>query len=74
MRLLKWIGWLLAAIIVVGGILAAFNWQKLVRLNAVNTLFAEENIVRNFSNMNEMFFSKEIPGAGEVSDWEVSEI
>ena len=73
MRILKWIGYLLLALLLLAGILAVFNWDKLVRLNAVNTLFAEENIVSNFSGMREVFFNKNIPSDGEVTAWEVDE-
>ncbi|MEM7214245.1 MAG: serine hydrolase [Pseudomonadota bacterium] len=70
MRILKGIGVLLLALIVGAGILAYLNWDKLVRLNAVNTLFSEEKIVVNFSNMRDLFFHTEIPSSGEVIAWE----
>ncbi len=69
MRVLKWFGYLLLLLVVV----AAFNWEKIVRLNAVNTLFSEEKIVSNFSTMNELFLFAEIPSGGEVTAWQTEE-
>ncbi len=60
-KILKWGLRSIGLLLVVGAILAAFNWERLVRLYNVNTLFEEENIVTNFSNMKEMFFWKPIP-------------
>lgn len=48
-------------LVVVGAILAFFNWERLVRLYNINNLFAEENIVRNFSHMKDIFFSAPVP-------------
>ena len=70
MRILKWLGYALLALIVLAGILAFFNWERLVRLNAVNTLFSEEKIVGNFSSMRDLFFYTGIPSSGEVVAWE----
>jgi|GEM_PF-6016668 len=59
----KWIKWTLrlsAFLLVVGAILVAFNWERLLRLYNVNTLFAQKNIIHNFSNMKKMFFWKPI--------------
>lgn len=70
MRLLKWIAYAIIALIVLGAILAFFNWDRLVRLNTVNTLFSEELIVSNFSNMNKAFFNVPVPAEGDVEDWE----
>ncbi len=58
-----WIKWTLrffGILVVVGAILLAFNWERLLRLYNVNTLFAQENIIRNFSNMKDMFFWKPV--------------
>lgn len=43
--------------------LALWKREALVRLNAVNTLFAEDRIVSNFSNMGTMFETRPIPVA-----------
>ncbi|MCP4184209.1 MAG: serine hydrolase [Hyphomicrobiales bacterium] len=58
-----WIKWtlrLFGILVVVGAILLAFNWERLLRLYNVNTLFAQEKIIRNFSNMKDMFFWKPV--------------
>ena len=70
MKILKWLGFTLLTLLVVVGVLAAFNWEKLVRLNNVNTLFSEELIVSNFSNMDKAFFNVPVPSGGEVEPWE----
>ena len=62
-KFIKWGLHIVGALVIVGAILAAFNWERLVRLYNVNTLFDEANIIRNFSNMKEMFFSTPIPNA-----------
>jgi len=58
-----WIKWTLrffGILVVVGAIVVAFNWERLLRLYNVNTLFAQENIIQNFSNMKDMFFWKPV--------------
>lgn len=72
MRILKFISAVLLFLIIVGGILAFVFWDKLVRLNAVNTLFSEELIVSNFSNMDKAFFNTSIPSSGDLETWEVA--
>ncbi|MGI9350300.1 MAG: serine hydrolase domain-containing protein [Rhizobiaceae bacterium] len=72
MRILKWLGYALVVLIMLAGILAILNWNRLVRLNAVNTLFSEEKIVSNFSGMRNLFFHTEIPSSGEVATWQSS--
>lgn len=69
MRILKWLGGIVLVILIAGAVLAVFNWEKLVRLNKVNTLFSEELIVSNFSNMGEAFLNVPIPSRGDVEPW-----
>ena len=69
MRILIWIGYVLLVLVGLAAILAFFNWDKLVRLNTVNTLFSEELIVSNFSNMDKAFFNVPIPSEGDVEEW-----
>ncbi|MBL4891658.1 MAG: serine hydrolase [Rhizobiaceae bacterium] len=52
---------ILGVLVVIGAVAVAFNWDRVVRLYNVNKLFAEENIVRNFSHMEDMFFSAAVP-------------
>ncbi|MDJ0613781.1 MAG: serine hydrolase [Rhizobiaceae bacterium] len=70
MRILKWLGGIVLALVLIGAVLAFFNWEKLVRLNTVNTLFSEELIVSNFSSMDKAFFHVPVPAEGEVEAWE----
>lgn len=60
-KILKWGLRILGVLVVIGGVAAAYNWERIVRLINVNSLFAEENIVRNFSHMDDMFFSAPVP-------------
>jgi len=70
MRVLKWLGASILALVIIAGVLAVIYWDKLVRLNTVNTLFSEELIVSNFSNMDKAFFNVPIRSAGDVEAWE----
>ena len=69
-RLLRWIGNLLLVVLLIAAMLVALNWDRLVRLNAVNTLFSEEKIVSNFSNMRSLFFNADIPSSGTTVPWQ----
>lgn len=62
-KILKWGLRIFGVLVVIGGVAAAFNWDRLVRLVNVNNLFAEDNIVRNFSHMEDIFFSAPVPNA-----------
>ena len=70
MRILKWSAYVLLAVLCLAVGLALFNWEKLVRLNAVNTLFSEEKIVSNFSQMNTLFLHKPVVAEGVVIPFE----
>ncbi|MEM7191146.1 MAG: serine hydrolase [Pseudomonadota bacterium] len=51
-------------------VVAALIWrEELERLYRVNTLFNEDRIVANFSNMRAMFLSVDIPRGGEVYEF-----
>ncbi len=68
-RILKFFTYSLGAIILAVLVLAAFNIDRVKRLHAVNTLFAEEKIVSNFSNMKIAFAFSPIIDSGEVEPW-----
>ena len=51
-KILKYTGIVVGSILVVCAILIAFNFNKVVRLYRVVTLFNEDVVVENFSNMN----------------------
>lgn len=72
MRILKWIGLFVLALVITSGIFAGIYWDRLVRLNAVNTLFAEDRIVGNFSHMDALFFHAPIPASGRRQPWDVA--
>jgi len=57
-RILKSLLWLVVALVVAGGALALWKREDLTRLIAVNTLFAEDRIVDNFSNMDRLFLHR----------------
>ncbi|MEE9314087.1 MAG: serine hydrolase [Rhizobiaceae bacterium] len=69
-RALKFFGLFVGAILVLGAIVAAFNVDRLKRLHAVNTLFSEDKITANFSNMKGAFAFSPIVDSGEVEKWE----
>ena len=70
MRILKWTGVVVLALIVISAVLAAFNRERLVRLHAVNTLFSEDRIVENFSNMGTMFLTTPVPSDSSSVAWQ----
>jgi len=43
-----------------GGAFIALNWENIQRLKTVNTLFDEDKIVHNFSNMNKAFLHQDL--------------
>ncbi len=56
----KWVkrgGMALLVLVVVAAGLAFWKREAITRLLAVNALFTEENLVRNFSHMDDMFFN-----------------
>lgn len=63
--------WSLRGFLVIAVVLAAgvgWKWDDIQRLLAVNSLFAEDRIVGNFSSMDRLFFHTELPrGTGPVS-------
>ena len=61
-RILKYLLWLILALVVIGGALALWKREELTRLIAVNTLFAEDRIVDNFSNMDRLFLYRTLRG------------
>ena len=53
----KFLGRLLLILIVLGGAFWVWKREEFARVMAVNSLFSEERIVRNFSHMDEMFLT-----------------
>lgn len=60
-----------AALLIVLGLAYLIKGKEIRRLLAVNSLFAEENIVHNFSHMPELFFHEALDrGTGPVTAFE----
>lgn len=71
-KLLKWLLIALVLMIAAALVLSLIYRDRITRLLAVNSLFSEEKIVGNFSNMKGMFFNAPIPPEGpgdEVEEW-----
>ena len=67
-NVLKWTIRVLLALIIAAVAIGFWKREEITRLLAVNTLFDENRIVSNFSNMDGAFLHREIPkGTGPVS-------
>lgn len=65
----KWLGRALLALILAAVVVGVWKREEITRLLAVNSLFAEEKIVHNFSNMDAAFLSVPLPrGNGPTSE------
>ncbi len=69
MRIFKWLGIGIAAVLALGIVLVAFNWATIKRLATVNTLFDADKIVTNFSNMDAAFLHHDLT-LGDPDPWE----
>jgi CubicO group peptidase (beta-lactamase class C family) len=65
-RILKGLMWLVLVLAALAAGLAVWKREEITRLMAVNTLFAEDRIVRNFSNMDALFLHRTLR-AGSAS-------
>ncbi len=68
-KFLKYFLWAISGLLVVVLIVALFNYERIVRLYNVNSLFSEEKIVSNFSSMDKMFLVKDLPRSGDAYQW-----
>jgi CubicO group peptidase (beta-lactamase class C family) len=67
-RIVKWVGRIALAFVLAAVIAGVWKREEIARLLAVNSLFSEEKIVANFSNMERAFLTTPVPrGAGPVS-------
>jgi CubicO group peptidase (beta-lactamase class C family) len=57
-RVLRGVLWVVLALAITTAGLVAWKREELARLMAVNTLFAEDRIVHNFSNMDALFLNR----------------
>jgi len=61
-KVFRRLGWGLLVVLVVLAAAAFWKREEITRLMAVNSLFAEEKIVGNFSAMNSMFLTRAMDG------------
>lgn len=67
-RMLKWAGWIILGLGLVAVAAGLWKREEITRLLAVNSLFSEEKIVRNFSNMDAAFLNVPVSrGTGATS-------
>lgn len=67
-KILKFLGRVIMVALVAAAAVAIWKREEITRLMAVNSLFAEEKITRNFSHMDELFLTRPLPrGNGPVS-------
>lgn len=59
-------------LIVILGIVLAFNWGNIQRLIRVKALFDADKIVHNFSNMDGLLYVTPLPKSGSVHEWPVA--
>ena len=65
----KWLGRILLALLVAAVVVGLWKRDEITRLLAVNSLFSEDEIVHNFSHMNEAFLSTPVPrGNGPTAE------
>ena len=69
MRVLKWIGFLILAVLLIALIGVALNWASVKRLSKTLSLFNADKIVRNFSNMEEAFLHHDLE-IGSPQTWQ----
>ncbi len=64
--LLKWILRIVLILAIAGVGIGIWKREEITRLSAVLSLFSEEKIVGNFSNMNAAFLSRTLPGESDT--------
>lgn len=64
----KWLGRILLMLVLAAAVVYVWKREEITRLLAVNSLFAQDKIVRNFSHMDDLFLSRDIArGDGPIS-------
>src|SRR5699024_9630376 len=64
----RWLVNAITVVVLMSAIVVFWKWDEIQRLRTVSSLFAEEKIVQNFSNMDRAFLSAELPlGEGDAS-------
>jgi len=68
-NVLKWIGRILLSLILAAVVVGLWKREEITRLMAVNSLFSQDKIVGNFSNMDAAFLTVPLPrGNGPTSE------
>ena len=62
----------LFAIVLVLLVLVGLNWTSIQRLIHVKSLFDADKIVHNFSHMDDVLFSSELPRGGKEHIWQIN--
>ena len=62
---------ILSGFVLVLLILVGLNWASIERLIHVKSLFDADKIVQNFSHMDDLLFSSELPRSGEEHTWKI---
>ncbi|WP_375279904.1 serine hydrolase domain-containing protein [Pseudooctadecabacter sp.] len=65
-RSLRYLAWGLGALLIAALIIGVWQRERVSRLLAVNSLFAEDKIVQNFTSMDDLFLSTEMPPASDT--------
>ncbi len=65
-QILKWAIRIVAIILLIAGVAAFVKREEIKRLMTVNSLFSEETIIENFSNMDAAFRHIRLPHDGPV--------
>ncbi|QFT72034.1 serine hydrolase [Ruegeria sp. THAF33] len=68
--ILKWVLRIVLALALAAAAVGLWKREELQRLMAVNSLFAEDKIVHNFSHMDEAFLTVDLP-RGNAPTWEL---
>lgn len=68
--MLRWLLRILLALVLAAVVVGLWKREEIQRLMAVNSLFAEDRIVHNFSHMNDAFLTVDLP-RGNGPTWEL---
>lgn len=68
-KILKWLLWLVLAVLIIAAVIGFIYRKEITRLLAVNSLFAEDRIVSNFSSMKDLFLWAPVQPADSTDSW-----
>ena len=67
--MIKFIIKAVVVLIIIAAVLIIANWNTIQRLKRVNSLFDADKIVHNFSNMDDLVFSHDLPATEPAFEW-----